>query len=244
MSIMSILHLSLIQNTISNKKINYQLLDDYSKTKQNINFTFNEVNLISSITNNLIHQNNFSNIKIINSKNELLLDDYYKYLLNYCDGSNTEILYVNQKIYPVCNVFDYKINDEYNKKNGINLIWKNLMRSDYFESIMGQITLWFQNQNNFYKGLEKINKTLKSNYQWDKNKIEELKFLVRELNFKNGKLILKINNSSDFQITLINNFFKDIFYFYLISYINNPLEFDEITEKSYIETFHSFLYFK
>ncbi|WP_339034713.1 hypothetical protein [Spiroplasma endosymbiont of Cantharis rufa] len=244
LSLMNILHLTIVQKNISDRRVSYEIVDEVSKKREKLNFSFEDINLIAAALNNPIHNINFKNLNIINYKNEVIFDEYTKYMLNFCEGYNTEIVYVNKEIYPVCNVYDYKINNEYKKSDGINLIWKNLMKSEDFEKIMSNITVWFKESNNFYRGLEKFNQTLKNNYLWDDQKINELKFLVFQLDFKNGKLILKINNASDFQIGLINNFYKDIFYFYLINYISNPLEIDEITERSYIEVFQSFLYFK
>lgn len=222
----------------------YEITDEYSKIKTKLGLSFNDINLISSSSNNPVHKNNFKNSKVVDYRGDIKLSDYGNYLLKFCDGYNTEIIYTDNKIYPICNVFDNKVEEEYHKKDGINLIWKNLMKSEDFERIMSQITVWFKDSENFYKGIEMISMKLKNLCDWNEENARELYVTISNLEFKNEKLVLQINNPSQRQILLVNNFFKDIFYFYLINYKISPIENDYITNRSFIEVFQSFLSFK
>lgn len=118
------------------------------------------------------------------------------------------------------------------------------MKSEDFERIMSQITVWFKDSENFYKGIEMISMKLKNLCDWNEENARELYVTISNLEFKNEKLVLQINNPSQRQILLVNNFFKDIFYFYLINYKISPIENDYITNRSFIEVFQSFLSFK
>ncbi|QEH61639.1 hypothetical protein SCHIN_v1c04420 [Spiroplasma chinense] len=148
-----------------------------------------------------------------------------------CSSDETNIYIEKEYIHYICKLEQKAVEANYQAEKGVNLIWKNILNNEDGYIKYGDIIEWFKEPSNYEIGVEKIHNAFED-FEFD-FVTEGLRNLLRNIYFDKENII-KVesgNASSEYESLVI--FLKNIFYYYLINYIEDPLKIDEITKHSF-----------